>query len=109
VDDLWRFGKPTGVGGPWRDTETKAGQPSDPYLMTNFDKKSLSVSHKGTAPVDFSVEVDFLGTGVWREYTKVSAKPGETAKYEFPAGFGAHWVRLTPSADCTATAELRYE
>ncbi len=109
VDDLWRFGKPTGVGGPWKDTAAKAGQPSDPYLMTNFDRKRLSVSQTGADAVDFSIEVDFLGTGVWREYTKVSAKTGETGKFDFPAGFNAHWVRVIPSKNCTATAEFRYE
>jgi hypothetical protein len=109
VDDLWRFGKPTGVGGPWKDAEAKAGQPSDPYLMTNFDKKSLTVSQTSSDEVDFSVELDFLGTGVWRAYTRVSAKSSEPTKFNFPAGFAAHWVRLTPSKDCTATAQFRYE
>jgi len=33
VDDLWQLGKPRGVGGPWKDTAVKAGEPSDPYLM----------------------------------------------------------------------------
>ena len=109
VDDLWRFGKPTGTGGPWRDSNVKAGEASDPYLMTNFDKKSLTVSHTAAGPVTFAVEVDFLGSGVWREYTRLTAMRGEAAKHEFPAGYGAHWVRLTSSADCTATAEFRYE
>ena len=42
IDDLWKFGKPTGVGGPWKDTAVKAGVPSDPYLMTGYDKKPSS-------------------------------------------------------------------
>ena len=28
------------------------------------------------------------------------------ARHIFPTGFSAHWVRLTPSADCTASAEF---
>ena len=28
--------------------------------------------------------------------------------YECPAGFGAHWVRVTPDTDCTATAYLTH-
>jgi hypothetical protein len=109
VDDLWRFGKPTGVGGPWRESAVKANEPSDPYLMTNFDKKTLTISHTSAEPVAFSVEVDFLATGIWREYTKLTVPAGDPFKHEFPAGYGAHWVRLKPLADCTATAEFRYE
>ena len=44
VDDLWKLGKPRGVGGPWKDTKVNAGETSDPYLMTAFDKKSVQLS-----------------------------------------------------------------
>lgn len=109
VDDLWRFGKPTGVGGPWKDSDIKANDPSDPYLMTNFDRKSLTVTHNAIGPVDFKIEIDVFANGFFREYTKFTVRPGEKGLYEFPEGFGAHWVRLTPSASCKATAEFRYE
>src|SRR5690554_8237578 len=33
IDDLWKLGKPTGIGGPWKDTSVKADEPSDPYLI----------------------------------------------------------------------------
>ena len=39
IDDLWKLGKPVGVGGPWKHTAVKAGKPSDAYLMTGYDKK----------------------------------------------------------------------
>ena len=39
TDDLWSFGKPGGWGGPWWETPVRAGEPSDPYLMTGFDGK----------------------------------------------------------------------
>ena len=39
TDDLWNLGKPQGWGGPWRYDAVASGQPSDPYLMTGFDKK----------------------------------------------------------------------
>lgn len=37
---IW-FGKPKGWGGPWRAAALKAGEASDPFLMTGFDKKVL--------------------------------------------------------------------
>ena len=30
ADDLWKIGKPVGFGGPWLETNVKAGVPSDP-------------------------------------------------------------------------------
>ena len=109
VDDLWLFGKPTGTGGPWRKTAVKAGQASDPYLMTGFDKKTVELSHDGTAEVAFTIEVDFLRDGTWKPYKIIPVPPGETVRHVFPDGFSAHWVRVTASRDSKATALFTYE
>jgi len=104
TDDLWGFGKPQGWGGPWRNTAVKKGEPSDPYLMTGFDKKVLHV--KTDKAVDVSIEIDFLGNGSWVPYDGMARS--EYRYHVFPAGFSAHWVRLTALADCTASAEFIY-
>ena len=109
TDDLWQLGKPTGHGGPWRETAVKASVPSDPFLMTNFDRKSLALSHDATQPVTFTVEVDFLATGDWSEYRRFTLEPGKPFTHTFPAGYAAHWVRLVSDRDCVATAEFTYE
>ena len=70
VDDLWSFGKPIGEGGPWKDTVVTAGQRSDPYLMTGYDQKHLTLSHRSFKPVRVRVEVDVSGTGKWVEYAR---------------------------------------
>jgi hypothetical protein len=31
VDDLWKFGKPRGTGGPWHNSIAGKGEPSDPF------------------------------------------------------------------------------
>jgi hypothetical protein len=109
TDDLWQLGKPVGRGGPWQKTAVQGGAPSDPFLMTNFDRKSLSLSHDATQPVVFTVEVDFLATGDWRAYGTFTVAPGTGFNHAFPAGYAAHWVRLRADRDCTATAEFTYE
>ena len=109
TDDLWQLGKPVGHGGPWSKTAVQGGLPSDPFLMTNFDRKSLSLSHDATQPVKFTVEVDFLATGDWREYGTFSVEPGRAFNHVFPAGYAAHWVRLRTDRDCAATVEFTYE
>ncbi len=63
VDDLWKFGKPRGKGGPWKDTVVEPGNPSDPYLMTGYDKKSLTLS--SDADTEITVELDISGDGNW--------------------------------------------
>jgi hypothetical protein len=108
TDDLWRFGKPAGWGGVWWNRPVKAGEPSDPYLMTNFDHKVLHLTHEADQAVTFEVEVDFLGSGAWKTYDTIPVPPHGYVHHEFPIGFSAHWVRITSNADCQATAYLSY-
>jgi hypothetical protein len=109
LDDLWRLGKPTGRGGPWHETAVEPGKPSDPYLMTNYDRKSLTVTHDAAGPLTVTIEVDPTNTGAWRTYQRIAVPPGDTVTHRFPDGFAAHWVRLTADKECTATATFFYE
>jgi len=108
TDDLWSWGKPQGWGGPWRKTPVKAGEPSDPFLMTGFDKKVLHLVQRGDSSVTFDIQVDFLGTGEWHSYQSIQVRDGGYAFHVFPPGFSAHWVRLVANAPCTATAQFLY-
>ncbi len=108
TDDLWRWGKPCGWGGPWWKQRVRADTPSDPYLMTGFDKKVLHLSHDAKTAVDFKLEADFLGDGSWHTYDAFSVPPGKYIFHTFPDGYSAHWVRLTPSRGCIATAYFTY-
>ena len=104
IDDTWKLGKPRGKGGPWKNSPAKAGAPSDPYLMTAYDKKSLHLSAK--TPCTITAEIDLTGDGNWSTY-KTFQIEGET-HYEFPETFSAYWIRFTSSRDNTASAQLRY-
>ena len=108
TDDLWQFGKPAGWGGPWWKESVRANTPSDPYLMTGFDKKVLHLAHENDATVCFTVEVDILGTGEWKPYDAFEVPPKGYAHHEFPSGFSAHWVRLRADRACTATGYFYY-
>ena len=109
TDDLWQFGKPKGWGGPWRKAPVKAGEASDPFLMTGFENKVLHlIQHGGASAVRVTIEVDVTGDGSWQKYENVTV-PSSGYKYHvFPPGFSAHWARVTADADCTATAEFMY-
>lgn len=109
IDDIWSMGKPRGVGGPWHETPVKAGEASDPYLATGYDKKSLTLGHRGEGLVKFRLEGDFLGNGTWHEITTLEVMSGVLVRYVFPAEFGAYWLRLVPLKNTTASASFTYE
>ncbi len=109
IDDVWRLGKARGTGGPWRDTAVKAGVPSDPFLMTGYDRKRVSLTHAGTGPVAMRVEVDLTGGGLWVPYREFTVEPGRAVAHTFPAAFTAYWVRLVADREATASAIFDYD
>lgn len=109
IDDLWKLGKPRGQGGPWHQTAVTADEPSDPYLMTGYDKKRVELSHNADQPVNVTIEVDIACDGSWLPYATLSVPAGEKLTHAFPAGFAAAWVRVKADRDCEATAHFVYE
>ena len=109
IDNIWKMGKPRGVGGPWKETEVEAGKPSDPYLATGYDGKRLTLSHNAEEPVAFRIEYDPTGTGIWFHYQSLDVAPQKVTDLVFPAAFSAAWLRVVASTNCTATAEFSYD
>ena len=105
ADDLWKIGKPVGVGGPWLASEVKAGVPSDPYIMTGFDRKLLVISADRDAKV--TMEVDITGSGTWTALSAFDVKAGQVFRKDI-SDIRAYWIRFTSDADCTASAMLMY-
>ncbi|WP_193211936.1 hypothetical protein [Luteolibacter marinus] len=106
IDDIWQLGKPVGRGGPWQDSPVKAGIPSDPYLMTAYDRKELTLASREA--VNITAEIDLTGDGRWAPYKSFGLKPGVTVTHEFPDAFHAYWIRFVADQDTTASAQLRY-
>lgn len=104
IDDIWKIGKPRGKGGPWKDSAVKAGQASDPYLMTGFDKKSLVL--KSSVPATIIAEVDLTGSGDWVAYKEF--RVDGTVEHEFPEAFQAYWIRFKSDREATVDAQLSY-
>ncbi|GAB3753226.1 hypothetical protein [Spirosoma pomorum] len=109
IDDLWKLGKPTGHGGPWKNTAVKANEASDPYLIGFYDQRSLQLSHKTTQPVTFTIEADPVGSGVWMTYKSFTVAPGKTINYTFPKDFQARWIRFKTDKTCEVTTALTYK
>ncbi|XP_071113413.1 uncharacterized protein [Haliotis cracherodii] len=114
TDDLWGFGKPQGWGAVWRRDSVTANTPSDPYLMTGFDKKVLFITVlNSTSPsVGFDVEVDVTGAAAHmagEEWFPVASLTVEKSEFfVFPTGFSAHWVRVVARHNAVVTAYFHY-
>jgi hypothetical protein len=106
TDDLWSWGKPKGWGGPWWKSPVRKDTPSDPFLLTGFERKMLHLSTDKAA--DFDIEIDFMGNGTWHKYEQICVPSEGYAKHIFPDAFSAQWIRLTPRADCRATASFYF-
>ena len=109
ADDLWQLGKPRGFGGPWKSTNVTAGKPSDPYLMTGYDKKRITLANHGEIVTTITVELDAAGDGRFAAYQSFKLAPGAKETFEFPDWINAYWVRTVSSATTNATAQLTYE
>ena len=109
IDDLWKWGKPSGFGCVWRDEDVKANVPSDPYLMNGFDKKIVHFKDYSGKKVSFRIEVDILGDGTWSVCKVVDIPSSGYGYYVFPDGFSAQWVRIVPLNDTkNLTVEFFY-
>lgn len=108
IDDLWNYGKPTGWGAVWQDEIVSANTPSDPFLMTGFDKKNIHLINKGNEAIEFIVEVDVMGNEEWHQYKKIKVEAGGYTSYIFPDGYAAHWVRLKLNKQAEVTAQFVY-
>ncbi|MHB1034808.1 MAG: hypothetical protein ACYC35_11065 [Pirellulales bacterium] len=108
IDDLWQLGKPTGRGGPWANTAVEPGAWSDPYLMTGFDRKRMTLSHDAKAEVRFTIEVD-IDHGQWVVYDTIAVPPGKSVEHVFAPGYNAHWLRTNVDRACRATVTLMYD
>lgn len=108
TDDLWKFGKPKGWGGPWWEKAVIANYPSDPYLMMGFDQKILHLYHNLDGSVKFTIEVDFLGNQTWKTYDVITVPLNKYMYHIFPTGFSSHWVRISTDKACIATAYFIY-
>jgi hypothetical protein len=109
ADDLWQLGKPRGFGGPWKSSNVTAGKPSDPYLMTGYDKKRITLTNHGEVETTITVELDAAGDGRFAAYQSFKLAPGAKETFEFHDWINAYWVRTVSSATTNATAQLTYE
>lgn len=90
------------------NTRVSAGIPSDPYLMTGYDQKSVQISHDHSAPASITLEVDIDGKGLWVKYRTFEVEPGTTTRHEFKPAFSACWVRAICDTKTSSSVQFDY-
>jgi hypothetical protein len=106
LDDLWALGKPVGIGGPWKDSKVTPNDPSDPYLMCGYDRKTLTLESLKACRI--TAEIDITGMGEWHPYRTFELPGSEKIRYEFPDTFQAYWIRFQSDTAAVVTAQLEY-
>ncbi len=109
ADDLWKLGKPRGHGGPWAKTAAKADVPSDPYLMTGYDRKTLDLENHAEDTVRVTLELDWAGDGRFTPWRTFRLQAGERIHEKLPDSLNAYWVRAVSNKDADLTCQLTYE
>jgi hypothetical protein len=108
IDDIWNFGKPVGEGGPWKNSDIKANELSDMYLMTGYDKKSVQLESDKNTEISLFININhYLEKPVL--FKTFNVKAGEKITYDFPEGFSAHWIQAKADTDCNATVWFIYK
>lgn len=92
IDDLWKMGKPVGVGSPWFEASVKKGELSDPYILTGYDKKTLKAI--SDSDVELEIHVDIDGTGLWVKYDTIKLKKGVPLVKNFDETLKGYWIRF---------------
>lgn len=109
ADDLWKLGKPRGFGGPWLQTTVAEGTPSDPYLMTGYDEKNLTLQNHGAKAVRVAVLLDVTGDGKTVAYRTFEVPAGGEVKHTFARHLNAYWIRFVADSAAVLSAQLEYK
>ncbi len=108
IDELWGYGKPKGIGGPWYHSKVTKGEPSDPYLMNGFDQKTVHVTNHGNKEIEVTFEVDYLSDNSWNVYRKIKIPPHGYYYHVFENGFSAQWIRAVTNVSTEITVQFTY-
>ena len=108
LDDLWSFGKAVGRGSVWRETSVASRVPSDPFLATGFDRKTLVLENHSETDVEIALETDATANGDWREYRRFQVPAKQKVEFDFPDSFQAYWLRTVADRDAKLSATFIY-
>lgn len=89
-EKLDQLGPVIGRGAVWLNDKVEANHPSDPFLISGFEKRAVHLyADKKT---NFIIEIDSAGNGEWEKLTELDVDGYHW--HEFDPSLTATWVRL---------------
>ncbi len=103
-----QLGPATAEGAVWLNDEVKAGEYSDPFLFSGWNKRCAWINNSGKSKVAFSFEVDKNGTGDFSKLKTVEVAPGASQFVEFTENETGEWIRVQTGKATVATVNFNY-
>jgi len=89
INELTKLGKPHVIGSLWYQTQLKAGEESDPYLMNGYYQKTVHITNHGNKEIEVTLELDYLSNDTWNKYKTIKVPAGGYVYHVFKNGFYA--------------------
>lgn len=93
-ENLEKIGPLVGHGGVWLNDDVQPSVPSEAYLLSGYVDKALYIRHGERHDVDFAVEIDAEGKGVWRREKTFTV--GSSGLVLDVSALKGEWLRLVP-------------
>ncbi len=130
LEQVGRWGRPSGWGGPWLHDPVAPHTPSDPFLVGGFEHRCLHLSADPMAPspassspapspscpspsesdkpIQVALELDPDGSGQWKPYLSLSVPQGGYAWHVLPKSVQAVWMRLQVDRPARMSAQFHF-
>lgn len=102
------LGPATAEGAVWAHDKVSAGEVSEPFLFSGWNRKCAWVKNEGKADAVLTFEVNEKGTDQWKTLKTLSLKVGESAYVPFAKGDKGEWIRVKTNAATIATVGFSY-
>ncbi len=105
-----QLGPASGQGAVWLNDDVKAGEASEPFLFSGYDRRAVHLAHRSPAAVRFVFEADVKGDGQWQPLCESEVPAGGYVWREFPKSEAGAWVRVRtnrPAASATVQFHFR--
>lgn len=102
------LGPATAEGAVWAGEQVKAGEYSEPFLFTGWDKKCAWIRNEGKQNTSFVFEVDTKGNGEWKTLRSVQVPAGKSAYITFDKNEKGEWIRVKAENDTRTTISFNY-
>jgi hypothetical protein len=102
------LGPATAEGAVWVKEEIRAGEMSEPFLFSGWERRSCWISNGGKNAVIYSFEVDALGNNQWEKLKEVKVEPGNAAYVPFSSAEKGEWIRVRVDKSTYTTVSFNY-